>query len=95
MHGESAARIREAIAHEEYQEALGLWKAYASQWQEAVERGAASPEQMAEGCALAEWGRTVLLGARAQLHASWNVLHAASVYGARPAPPPGLIRTSL
>ena len=95
MHGESAARIREAIAHEEYQEALRLWKAYAAQWQEAVEGGEVSPEQMAEAGALAEWGRTVLLGARAQLQARWNVLHAAAVYGARPAPPPGLIRTSL
>jgi hypothetical protein len=95
VHGESAARIRDAIAHEEYQEALGLWKAYASQWQEAVERGEASPEQMAEACALADWGRTVLLGARAQLQARWNELHAASVYGARPTSPSGLIRISL
>jgi hypothetical protein len=95
VHGESAARIREAIAHEEYQEALGLWKAYASRWQEAVERGEASPEQMAEGCALAEWGRTVLLCARAQLQERWHVLHAAAVYGARPAPPPRLVRISL
>jgi hypothetical protein len=95
VHGESAARIREAIAHQEYQEALGLWKAYATQWQKAVERGEASPQQMAEACALAEWGRTVLLGARAQLQARLNLLHAASVYGARPATLPGLIRTNL
>jgi hypothetical protein len=95
VHGESAARIREAIAHQEYQEALGLWTAYATQWQKAVERGEASPQQMAEACALAEWGRTVLLGARAQLQARLNLLHAASVYGARPATLPGLIRTNL
>ena len=39
MHGERVGRIREAIAHEEYEEALRLWKAYARQWQHAVERG--------------------------------------------------------
>ena len=95
MHGERVGRIREAIAHEEYEEALRLWKAYARQWQHAVEGGEVSPEQMAEAGQLAEWGRTVLLGARAQLQARWNVLRAAAVYGAQPSPRPGLIRTSL
>ena len=95
MESETPSRIRTAIVSGEYQNALGLWNAYAGQLADLIRAGALPASAMAEVSGLLAWSRNVLRCAQAHILDRLNSLHAAEVYGANTTREPRLIRTNL
>jgi len=89
-----AEYIRQAIAREDYRQALVQWDDYARRLGSAAGAGILSAGQMGELRALYEWARPALLGARAQLLDQYRQLEAAAAYRTSPASPAGSLRTS-
>ena len=87
MDGHAATRIREAIAHEQYGEALRLWQSHTEQVARAIEAGTFSTEEMAELRELYDWIRTAALSARAHLRERYRSVTVAAAYCARPRVP--------
>jgi hypothetical protein len=89
-----AAFIRDAIAGEQYERALIQWSAYTRQIRDAIESGTLSVAQMEELSDLFQWGRAMLLSARAHLRDRQQALEVAAVYNPHPAEGPHSVRTS-
>lgn len=84
MNAEADA-VRQSIGQEQYREALAQWTAYTKRILQAIESGNLSSEQMNELRDLFQWGRAVLLSARAHLRDQLHELDVASTYNSRPA----------
>jgi hypothetical protein len=59
------ARIREAVASEEFSKAQFLWEQYAEQFCSDIGRGPVPESRFREACELADWTRITALCARA------------------------------
>lgn len=80
VEGPDPSAIRDAIAKEQYAEALHLWTAYTAPIQRAIEARSVTPERMQELRELYTWSRTALLIARAHLRDRYHALEVAAAY---------------
>ena len=72
--------IREAIAREDYEQALAQWNDFTGRMEEAIRKGTLGGDRMQEIGETVEWSRTVLRSAQAHLQSRLDSLRAAALY---------------